>query len=111
MPIDGSSRPNKRSYYTHDPLPPAIYVASGKYVSNSITIYDSPIVTLLTSDDPNDHHSIMRENPVIGRKKRVSCSSLNDRIKLYKKQGYIGPCVLLSRGFIIVMKFPEGFKS
>ena len=63
MPIDDSSRPNKRARYTPDPLRAAIYVASGKSIRNLTTPSDSPQVILLPSDTPDTDHITMRDKP------------------------------------------------
>ena len=69
MPIYDSPHPNKRSRYTSDPLPAAIYVTSGNYVSTFTTPYEYPQVILLNSDDLNTHHTIMSYNHFYVREK------------------------------------------
>ena len=51
IPIYDSSRQNKRAHYTPDPLPHAISIASGKYVSTLTTPCDYPQDILISSDD------------------------------------------------------------
>ena len=50
MPIGDSFRPNKRAYYTPDPLSSAISVASGNSISTLTTPSDPPQVIVLTFD-------------------------------------------------------------
>ena len=70
MPIGNSTRPNKRSHYTSEPLPAEMYVAPGKYVSTLTTPSDSPQFILLNRDYNNTHHTIMSYNNFYDRAKR-----------------------------------------
>ena len=59
MPIDNSSRPNKRACCTPDPLSDAIYITFGNYVNILTSTSDFIQVVLLTSDYTNPDHTIM----------------------------------------------------
>ena len=69
MPIGNSTHPNKRFYYTSEPLPDEMYVAPGKYVITLNTPSDSPQFILLNYGDNNTHHTIMSDNHFCDRDK------------------------------------------
>ena len=85
MTIDDSYRPNKTSLYTTDILPSALYVASGKPVSNLITPYESPHISVLTSDYPDTNHIIMSDKPGHAMVKIGYFSMQHNGIRFYKK--------------------------
>ena len=60
MPIEYSFKPNKRYLYTPDPLLYTIYFSSGNSVGNLTTPSESPKVIVLTSDDTDTYHIIVR---------------------------------------------------
>ena len=84
MPIDGSICPKERYLNTSDLLPSSIYVSYGKYVSTLTTPSDSPQVISLTSDDPNTHRTITKDNPGHYRGGVVYYSRIYDVIICYK---------------------------
>ena len=61
--IDDIPRLDKISNYTPDMLPGAVYAASEKYVSTFTTPSDSPPLRILTSDGPNPHHFMNKDEP------------------------------------------------
>ena len=86
MPIDDSFRPNKRSRYTPNPLPAAIYVASENSVSTLTTLSDSPQVIALNYYAPNTDHNTMRKKPGHATEKIGYCSRRHDGIRRNKNQ-------------------------
>ena len=69
MPICVITHLNKIARYNSDPLPDAIYVISGKYVSTLTNPSESPQVIVLNYDDTNTHHEITSDKPCHGRGK------------------------------------------
>ena len=65
-PIDDSPCPNKRAQYTSDPLPAAISVTLGYFVSTLTTPSDYPQLLEPNYDDPDTLHIILSENPCRG---------------------------------------------
>ena len=100
MTIDNSHTPSpspKGSWYTLDPLPCAIYCASGKYFSTLATPSKTPQYFIQTLNILS-----IDTNLVILQRKRGS--ALGTRIKrICKPPCYISPHVLLIRRFITVM--------
>ena len=104
--IDDSPLPDKRSRYTPYLLPAAISVSSEKCVSSFTTPSDSPQVILLTSDNPNPHHAIKKDNPGHVRVKRSYRSRRRHGKRCYKNTGFIVPRVLLkTRNFSTAVVF------
>ena len=63
MPLDESSRPNKRYHYASYHIPDTIYVNSGNTASTLNNIYDPPHSIILSSYFPSNEHIIMRDEP------------------------------------------------
>ena len=63
MPLDDSSKPNKRAHNNPDTLPDSISVASINSVSNFTNPSGSQKVILLTYDYHNANHTTMIGKP------------------------------------------------
>ena len=74
IPIDDSPRLNKRYWYTSDPLPDAISVASRNSISMLTTSSYSPKILETNYNDPNTQRTITSDNPCRGRTGRGYCS-------------------------------------
>ena len=68
----------QKSWYTSDPLPAAISVTSGNYVSILTTPSDSPQLLVLYSDDTETQHTTMSDNPFHISMKGGYCLSFHD---------------------------------
>ena len=93
MPIDDGPFPNKRSCYTSDPLPAAIYVSYRKSAIRLTPPCESPKAILLTPDDSKTGHTIMGDKHYSGSVKIGYCARRHDGERC-KKKGYIDPCVI-----------------
>ena len=91
IPVDDSPRPNRMSWYTSDPLPAAISVTPGYYVSTLTTPSDSPQLLEPNYDDSENLHTIMNDNIFRGRMTRGYCSRFYYVIKFYKDLVSIAP--------------------
>ena len=72
--INDSPHQDKRYRYPPDLLLAAISVASENSAGTLTTPSDSPQVIVLTSDDPDPHHAIKKDNPGHSRVERGYCS-------------------------------------
>ena len=92
---------NKISQYTPDPIPDAIYVASGNSIITFTTHYESPKVSLVPYYASYTYHIIMRDKPGHATDKIVYYSRQHDVILCYKKSKLYYLRVILIRGVII----------
>ena len=78
--IDDIPLTDKRYRYTPDLLPADISVDFENSGSNLITTSDSPLLLLLTYDNPNSPHATKKYEPYRGRVKIGNCCRKHDDI-------------------------------
>ena len=107
MPIDDIPSPNRIVRYTPDPLPAAIYVASGNSVSTLTTPYESQYIPpLLLRIQTLIIPSWEANMNVAQRKNDTAIGASMEKYSL--KTGYIAPFVLFVIGFITDVDLLEG---
>ena len=78
MPINHSPCP-KKSRYTPDPLPAAIYIVPEKSIFALTAPCDQ--VTFLTYDDPSNYHITMKDEHDCDNVKNIYCHRSNNGIR------------------------------